>query len=403
MMCVWIVYCTIDIKSPVGKIDMMATPSPSVRPSERLSSVPLSGIRKLFDLVTPETVNLGIGEPDFQPPAEAMEGLRQACADGRNKYGPTNGVPALREAIAEYSSRYNEGIGAENVIVTPSGTAALMTIMQAFIDPGDEVLLPDPGFVVYRPHIMLAGGVPREYGLTPGDFQPSLDSIQESLGPRTKAIIVNSPSNPTGGVMDLESRRAIGDIAADKGIMVVSDEVYDRFVYEGQHHSFLDDLENCIVVNAFSKSMAATGWRLGYAMSNSAAIDEIGKMQYHMTACPNTPMQFGLLQAMPCIERFISEMVPAFDARRRLITERLKDIEGFHLEPPRGSFYAFPSYEADIASADLAMMLVKEGLVCTPGSAFGAAGEGHLRFSYATSEEMIGKGMDILERVAAKL
>ncbi len=381
----------------------MAFPSPTVRPSERLSSVPLSGIRKLFDLATPETVNLGIGEPDFQPPEEAMEGLRQACSEGRNKYGPTNGLPALRRAIAEYSSRYNKDIGESNVIVTPSGTAALMTIMQAFVDPGDEVLLPDPGFVVYRPHIMLAGGVPVDYSLTSGDFQPSLDSIQEALGPNTKAIVVNSPSNPTGGVMDLERRRAIGDIAADRGIMVVSDEVYDRFVYEGEHHSFLDDTENCIVVNAFSKSMAATGWRMGYAMSNVEAIDEMAKMQYHMTACPNTPMQFGLLQAMPCIERFISEMVPVFDRRRQLITERLKGIDGFHLEPPRGSFYAFPSYDADIGSVDLAMMLVKEGLISTPGSAFGDAGEGHLRFSYATSEEMIEKGMDILERVAATL
>ena len=387
----------------MGKLDITALPSPTVRPSQRLDSVPLSGIRKLFDLVTPETVNLGIGEPDFQPPAEALEGLSQACKKGHNKYGPTNGIPPLRKAVAEYSQRYNADLEEGNVIITPSGTSALMTIMQAFVDPGDEILMPNPGFVVYKPHIMLAGGVPVEYSLTPGDFEPQIESIMESIGPRTKAIVVNSPSNPTGGVISAETRRALGDIAKDKGLMIISDEVYDRFIYEGEHHSFLDQLEDCIVVNAFSKSMAATGWRMGYAISNTGAIDEMGKMQYHMTACPNTPMQFGLLNAMPTIERFLQEMVPVFDKRRKLIAKRIDAIPGFEMQMPKGSFYAFPSYDAEISSGDLAMMLVKEGLVCTPGSAFGSAGEGHLRFSYANSEENIEKGMDILERVAAKL
>lgn len=392
-----------DLQYPMGKLDIAADRCPWVHSSERLDSVPFSGIRKMFDMATPGAINLGIGEPDFQPPHEAIDGLCQACRDGMNKYGPTNGILQLREAVAVYSKRYGKEVEAKNVIITPGGTAALITIMQSFVNPGDEVLIPDPGFLVYRPHVMLAGGVPIEYPLTEEGFQPDIDAIAELIGPRTKAIIVNSPSNPTGGVISKGVRNAIMEMVADHGLFVVSDEVYDRFIYEGEHHSFLCDLDHSIVVNAFSKSLAATGWRIGYAISNAETVDQIGKMQYHMTACPNTPVQFGVLKAMPVMESFISSMIPVFRKRRDIISKRIRAIEGFEMVPPQGSFYAFPSYDMGIPSADLSMRLMGEGLICTPGSSFGPAGEGHLRFSYATTEDKIEKGMDILERVVGRM
>ena len=370
--------------------------------SKRISEVPMSGIRKMFDLAGPDSINLGLGEPDLAPPIEAIEGMNAAATAGLNKYGPTAGIPEVRKAVAERFSKYGDITG-NNIIITPSGSSALLEITQSMIDPGDNVLIPSPGFVIYGPHAQLAGGTFTEYKLTEGDFQPDTDDIQSKIRPETKMLVVTNPSNPTGGVLSEETYRALSDIAADTGVTILSDEVYDSFIYEGKHHSFMNQLDRAVVVNGFSKMMAVTGWRMGFACANEEIMQALIKMQYHVCASPNMPAQYGILNAIPHLDPYLENARKVFKARRDLISKRINEIPGMSIIPPRGAFYAFPSFDLDMSSADLAAELVKAGLICTPGSAFGSFGEGHLRFSYAADESKINAGMDILENTIAKL
>jgi aspartate aminotransferase len=242
-----------------------------------------------------------------------------------------------------------------------------------------------------------------EYRLTEGDFQPDLQDILSKITSRTTMIVVTNPSNPTGGVLNEDTYNALCDIARDKGITILADEVYEPFVYEGRHLSFMDKLDIAVVASGFSKMMAVTGWRMGFLMANEGIMEDLIKMQYHLCASPNMPAMYGALAAMPDIESYLKDARTIFKRRRDLIVERINEIDGMHIEAPKGAFYAFPSYDLDMKSADLAMELARNGLICTPGSAFGSYGEGHLRFSYAADETKISKGMDILAETYAKL
>ncbi|MBS7382582.1 MAG: aminotransferase class I/II-fold pyridoxal phosphate-dependent enzyme [Candidatus Methanomethylophilaceae archaeon] len=370
--------------------------------SRRLNSIPMSGIRKMFDLATPDSINLGLGEPDLAPPKAAIDGMCEAAHNGLNKYGPTAGIMPLRDAIAKHYSKYAP-IDGQNVMVTPSGSSALLEITQTLIDPGDEVLVPSPGFVIYGPHAELAEGKAVYYKLTDKEFQPNIDDIQSKITDKTTMIVINNPCNPTGGTLDKESFKALCDIAEDKDITILSDEVYDSFVYEGEHISFLSQLDKAIVVGGFSKMMAVTGWRLGFLMANDDVMEDLIKMQYHVCASPNMPAMYGVLNALPTIDDYLVKARETFRKRRDLIVKRINEIDGMEIIPPKGAFYAFPSFDYDISSNDFAMELIKNGLICTPGSAFGPFGEGHLRFSYAADESKIDKGMDILASTAKKI
>ncbi|MDN5357805.1 MAG: pyridoxal phosphate-dependent aminotransferase [Candidatus Methanomethylophilaceae archaeon] len=373
-----------------------------MKSSKRLSSIPMSGIRKMFDLAGPGSINLGLGEPDLQPPKAAVEGMNKAASEGKNKYGPTAGIPDLRKAVADRYRMYGE-ITDENIMITPSGSTALLEVSQSFIDPGDEMLVPSPGFVIYGPHSVLAGGTYSEYRLTDGDFQPDIDDIQSKITDRTKMIVVNNPSNPTGGVLSQESYNALLDVADDYDVCILADEVYDSFVYEGKHLSFMNRLDRAVVVNGFSKMMAVTGWRLGFICADQEYMTDLIKMQYHVCASPAMPSQYGVLAALPEIDTYLEAARNIFRSRRNLITERINDIDGMSIVPPKGAFYAFPSFDMKIRSQELADTLVTKGLICTPGSAFGKYGEGHLRFSYAADEKKISAGMDILEETVKEL
>lgn len=370
-----------------------------MKTSRRISEIPMSGIRKMFDLAGPDSINLGLGEPDLEPPKEAIEGMNAAASAGRNKYGPTAGIMELREAVADYCSKFAR-IGGSNVMITPSGSTALLEITQSMIDPGDEVLVPSPGFVIYGPHAELAGGRPVEYRLTDdGSFQPDIDDIQSKITPKTTMIVVNTPSNPTGGVLTEENKRALCDIARDRNITILADEVYNEFIYEGEQVSFLDSLDCSVVASGFSKMMAVTGWRMGYLCAEEELMDTLIKMQYHVCASPAMPAMYGILAALPHMGPYLDNARRVFRSRRDLITRRINEIPGMHLDAPHGAFYAFPSFDLDMSSADLANELARNGLICTPGSAFGTYGEGHLRFSYAADEAKIDSGMDILAKV----
>lgn len=370
--------------------------------SKRISEVPMSGIRKMFDLAGPDSISLGLGEPDLDPPKEAIEGMTEAAFSGFNKYGPTAGIPQLRTAVAERFARYAP-LTMENVMITPSGSSALLEAFMSFVNPGDEVLVPSPGFVIYGPQAVLCGGRDVYYRLTDGDFQPDIEDIESKITSKTKMIVVNTPTNPTGGILGQDAYDALLDIAEDRGLTILADEVYNEFIYEGEHLSFLPHLDKAIVVNGFSKMMAVTGWRMGMIFSNPEAMEYLIKMQYHLCASPNMPAMYGLLKAMPALDPYLDNARKIFKSRRDLICKRINEIDGMDIITPKGAFYAFPSFDYDISSADFAMELVKAGLICTPGSAFGPYGEGHLRFSYAADEEKIDAGMDILAETANKI
>ncbi len=372
--------------------------------SKRITSVNPSGVREVFELMGSDAINLGLGEPDYDPPKVAKEALKEALDMGMNKYGSILGLIQLRKSIAEYLHRYNDSIDPENIVVTAGATEALFVISQSLFDPGDEVLIPEPGFVLYHPHAILSGARPISYGLREEEgFEPDIGEIQELITDRTKALLVNSPSNPTGGVISKETFNALVDIASDEGIWIISDEVYDNYIYEGEHHSFCDHLDHSIVVNSFSKSLATTGWRIGYLVANEEAISQLFKMHYYTMSCPSTPIQYAVFKAMPTMGEFLGDVIPVFNSRRRKMVSMLNEIPGFECPMPKGAIFAFPTYHLDISSMELAKAIAKKGVICAPGIAFGPRGEGHLRFSYAASEKDIEMGLNVVREIVESL
>jgi aspartate aminotransferase len=372
--------------------------------SKRVLSIKPSGIREIFEMATVSAINLGLGELDFEPPKEAREAYKEALDQDRNRYGPTKGIDPLRKLVAGKVQRYRKDITLDNVIITASGTQGTMAAFQTLFEQGDEVLIPEPGFVLYEPDSVLSDATPVPYPLSYEErFQPDIEAIKESITPRTKGLVINSPSNPTGSVLTLESFKALKDIAQDYDLWVISDEVYEDYIYSGTHHSFNEIIERAVVLNSFSKSFAVPGWRIGYLTAPLELVNYISNMQYHLVACPPTPPQFALAKVFDVQVSFVKKVVPIFKKRRKAMIDGLNDIKGFHCHMPEGAFYAFPSYTQKIASRDLAHKLVANGVICAPGTAFGERGENHLRFSYAASEEDIINGLAIVKKVVESL
>ncbi len=373
--------------------------------SRRVDSIQVSGIRKLFEMATEDAINLGLGEPDFQPPKEAIEGVMRAMEGGKNKYGPTAGIPELREAISERLHRYREDLTKENIIVTSSATEALMSIFQSLFQEGDEILIPNPGFVLYPAHTTIAGAKPIRYTLKEENlFEPDIEELKSLITPNTKGMVINSPGNPTGGVFSRDTVKAISELSEDHGFTIIADEVYDEMIYDGHFTSFLSHTDNAVHVNSFSKTFAMTGWRIGYVASpDDEMMKATSKMHYYTVACPPTPIQYGALEAMKRSQYYIDEMVAAFRERRDVIVKELNSIEGFHTHIPKGAFYVLPSFDFDMSSEELSMLLLKHGVLSSPGSAFGSAGEGHIRFSYANSKENIIEAMRRVREATAEL
>ena len=371
---------------------------------ERVASLRFSGIRKLFESAPEGAINMGLGEPDVQPPREMVEAFKRALESGMNKYGPSAGVHNLRVAIAENLKSYRRDVSYENIIVTAGATEGMRIACETILGEGDEALVPNPGFIIYGPDVTLAGGRPVEYSQLPeNDFWPDPDEMASLVTPRTKAIVVNSPSNPTGAVFPERVVKAICDIAEDNDLYILSDEVYHTFVYDGRHLSFARYHDDTIIVNSFSKSLATTGWRIGYVATSKEIVEQLAKVQYYTLACPPTPTQYAVLEGMKIRAKFRADMLEEFRARRDVAMRKLADIPSFHTPPVHGAFYAFPSYDQEISSEEFAVELLKAGVICAPGSSFGSRGEGHLRFSYANSRENIARALDIVADVARGL
>ncbi|MGQ9582199.1 MAG: pyridoxal phosphate-dependent aminotransferase [Thermoplasmatota archaeon] len=348
------------------------------------------------------TISFALGEPDFPTPAHIVEAAARAMQEGFTHYTASRGIPELREAIAERSRREN-GIpcAPDEVLVTPTKLAIYQAVT-AFVDDGDEVLLPDPGWVSYIPMVQLAGGRPVPLRLREGDgFRTTPELVAEALTPRTRAIVLCSPSNPTGAVAAEADLRGIADIARERDLLVLSDEIYERLIYEGRHTSIasLEGMfERTITFSGLSKSHAMTGWRIGWAVAPRPLMRELDKLQQHTLTCASSFAQKGALAALTGPQDCVAGMLGEFRRRRDFIVSRLRASGLFECETPAGAFYVFPRYRAKMPSLELAELLLERARVAvTPGSAFGEGGEGYLRISYATSIENLRAGMDMVE------
>lgn len=375
--------------------------------SDRALAIQPTGVRKMFDLAGDDVISFGLGEPDFQPPTIAIEAFYNAMKDGRNKYTTTAGLPALRRKIAESWAMYQPGMDEANVCMTMSGTNALLNLFMTLINPGENVLLPEPYFPLYGPDATLVGGNAKYYPcLFENEFIPSVEDLESLVDEKTVAILYNFPSNPTGGTLNEDERDALLAFAKKHDLWLISDEVYDRIVFEEDHVSFMGTgYDKVLVVNSFSKTFAMTGWRIGYIIStNLEAMKQVVKIQYYIAACSNDAMQYAVLEAMEHANEYPSMMAAEFQKRCNLIVDRLNAMPGVQCHRPKGAIYVFPKVEVEgMTSEDIAMALLSDGVLCSPGSAFGPSGEGHLRFAYTISQEDISRGMDKVEATLKRL
>ncbi len=378
-----------------------------VRFSDRANSIRPTGVRRMFDMAGDDAVQFGLGEPDFQPPEIAVEAFTRAMQEGRNKYTTTAGLPSLREKIAGMWHHLVPSLDESNVCITMSGTNALLDIFLATVNPGDNVLIPEPYFPLYPPDVVICGGEPRLYPCRfENGFVPTIEDLEEKVDENTVAILYNFPSNPTGGNVDEKQRDELVEFARTHDLWLITDEVYDRIVYDSPHVSFLGaGYDKLVMVQSFSKTFAMTGWRIGYLLSpDDDLMRELTKMQYYVTACSNDAMQYAVLEALEKAPDYPETMCHEFKERRDLICERLNSMPGVTCHVPTGAFYVFPKVEVPgLTSEEIAIKLLEGGVLCSPGTAFGEAGEGHLRFAYTIGREDISRGMDRVAKVLAEL
>jgi len=379
--------------------------------ASRLRQIKPSGIRHFFSLAqnVPDVISLGLGEPDFTPPKHILEAAKLALDRGKTHYPPTNGIPELREALAK-KAKHDYGLSYDpdnEVLVTVGGTQAIFLALQALINPGDGVLIPDPGFLCYEPGVLMAGGEPLFMPLKEKNgFRIREEDVISQITRKSRMIIINSPNNPTGTVLPRGDLARLGKLAVERDLLVISDEVYEKITYDDARHfclaTFPGMRERSLVVGSFSKTYAMTGFRVGYVYGPRELIKPLSLLHQYCVACVDGPAQYAALEALKGPQGFVREMVSEFDRRRRLLHTGLNDIEGFRCSLPKGAFYIFANIEDfKMSSEKLAELLVSKGRVITvPGSAFGKHGEGYLRFSYAAAYDKIEKALGRIAKVA---
>ncbi|NOY98693.1 MAG: pyridoxal phosphate-dependent aminotransferase [Chloroflexi bacterium] len=376
--------------------------------SKRVAGLKPSGIRKFFDIAATmdEVISLGIGEPDFTTPKPILEAGIRSLQAGETHYTSNAGKMALRQAIADnIKDLYGVGYDpATEVVATVGVSEALYLAMTAVLDPGDEVIIPTPCFVSYQAEVLLAGGVPVEIPSKMEDnFQLDPERIRAAVTPRTKAIFIGYPNNPTGAVAERDVLMEVAKVAEEHDLIVISDEIYDRLVYGFEHVCFPslgeDVKKRTILLGGFSKDYAMTGWRIGYAAGPAAIIQGLVKVhQYTIMSAP-TVSQDAATEAIRSGSAYVDEMAAEYDRRRRLIVDGLNRL-GLRTFEPKGAFYAFPNVAASGMDDDTFAnkLLEEEHVAVVPGSAFGAGGEGFVRCSYATAYEKIEEALRRMEK-----
>ena len=369
-----------------------------------------------------DIIHLEIGEPDFDTPRHIVDAGKQALDQGWTHYGPTQGLPELREAIANYISKTRDiRVGSEHVCVTPGGKPIMYFVIIALVEPGDEVIYPDPGFPIYESMIRFMGGVPVPIPLVESrGFSFDLDTFRARLSDKTKLVILNSPQNPTGGIIPAEDVKELASMLRDRDLMVMSDEIYSRIVYADSRTtdsrldahdgmpasiaSFDGMLDKTIILDGFSKTYSMTGWRLGYGVMPTWLADAVVKLMVNSNSCTASFTQRAGLAAMEGPQDCVDTMVAEFRRRRDAVVQGLNEIPGFRCALPAGAFYAFPNIEGTgMASRALEEYLLNEaGVACLSGGAFGQHGEGYLRLSYANSLANIQDAIGRIKRASER-
>lgn len=379
--------------------------------SQRVSKAPKSAIRALFDLAQgrSDVISLGIGQPDFTTPEPAIQGNINALKNKITMYAPTRGVPELLELLEKKVNTVNK-INAnwrENIIVTNGGSQALTLAFATIFNPGDELIISSPNFLSYF-YCALFFGVKVVEVERNKNFSPNIDKIRNSITSKTKAILINSPNNPTGHVLNQTELKEIVEIIIENDLYLITDEVYENYIYDGLKHvspaSLNGMFERTITVNAMSKSFSATGFRIGYAVASKQIIDLMEKFHQYTVAGTNHAAQYGFIEALKMGINFFEEIYQSFDKRRNLVYKRLKEI-GFDLVKPHGAFYVMPSTKNfHLTGKEFSQKLMKEQAVAVvPGGVFGSFSDHMIRISYATETEKIKEAMNRIEKLIHKI
>lgn len=350
-----------------------------------------------------DIINLGIGQPDFRTPEHIVQAGIQALKDGHHGYTPANGLPQLREAVAQdLHHRHGATVNPDNVIVVPGGKPTMFFAVLMFGEPGVEIMYPNPGFPIYESVIQYSGATPVPIALREENgFAFDAATVLSQITDRTRLIIINSPANPTGGVTPkAEIDKLVAGLAAHPRVALLSDEIYSQMLYDGRAHvsllSYPEIRDRLIVLDGWSKTYAMTGWRMGYAVWPDAMVDPVTRLCINDHSCVNAAAQFAGLAALTGPKDAVVEMVSQFDSRRRVIVEALNDLPGVRCTDAAGAFYAFPNISSTGLSAKEAqdLFLDQAGVATVAGTSFGVHGEGFVRFSYANSTENILRAID---------
>lgn len=378
----------------------------------RINDVPPSGIRKFFDIVSEmkDAISLGVGEPDFNTPWSYNDAAIYSLRQGKTHYTSNWGLIELRRSISKYVQlRFGvEYDPAKEVLVTVGASEGIDLALRALIEPGDEVLAPDPTYVSYKPGIVFAGGTCVTIPTTASDdFRMTPEALKAAITPKTKALIFPYPNNPTGGVMRREHMQAIADVLKGTNIIVIADEIYAELTYGGERHVSFASLpgmrERTIMLNGFSKAFAMTGWRMGYAAGPKELLEVMCKIHQYTMLCAPTSGQYAALEALSIGMKNdfadVMHMVRAYDRRRRLVVDSLNSA-GLDCFEPGGAFYAFPSVKRTGMTAQefCTELLKQQKVACVPGDAFGELGEGHIRISYAAATDKLIEAMKRIEK-----
>ena len=355
-------------------------------------------------------IHFEIGEPDFNTPENVKKAGVNAINENYTHYSPTQGIPGLRETVANYISKTREiKVSPDEVMITPGGKDVIFSTALAILNEGDEAIYPNPGYPIYESAIRLAGAKPVPMPLLEeNDFAFDREQFKKLVTPKTKLIIINSPGNPTGGILSLQDLEIIAEVAIKNDIVVLSDEIYSRILYDGEFHSLASlpgMKDRTVILDGFSKTYAMTGWRLGYAVANNEIIDGLKKIAVNSFSCVATFVQLAGIEALNGPQDEPERMRKEYEARRNLIVSGLNEIPGISVKVPKGAFYVFPNIKkTGNKSKEVAEYLLNEAGVATlSGTSFGEYGEGYIRFSYATSQENIKLGLEKVKEAFPKL
>lgn len=358
--------------------------------ADRTRRIQPSGIRKIFELVAAmkDPIDFSIGQADFDVPEEVKEAAVRAIREGFNKYTVTQGIPELNERVMAYV-RERHGFAPGASLITAGVSGGLLLSYLVLLDPGDEILIPDPYFIMYKVLADLLGATALCYDTHP-DFRIRREVLEHLVTARTKAILLNSPANPTGRVFSGAELRMVADFARAHGLWVISDEIYDAFVYEVEYHSVSEFHEKTILLSGFSKTYGMPGWRIGYAVGPPEALEAMKTLQQFTFVCANTPAQKAALYAL---ENDCSDQVKAYRGKRDLVVSMLGDV--YDLIPPEGSFYAYPRLPDGIAGADFVKRALQDKVLVVPGTAF-SRHDTHFRLSFAARDDVLERGLALL-------